>query len=165
MRKLTRNDLVFPFEASMVRITVKELRLRNYRAFADAQLIVGDTACLPGVANPAFFRYPSGLARGLSWHKIILAIYNLRRLGILRNEQPCSGVPWSSCVNRAQPGLQPRSVQFAATERPPVGEQAFHDLQTYPANCFSGSSSVNQFLKVAFQVGQEDWRMSSGSLL
>ena len=58
--------------------------------------------------------------------------------------------------NRVQPGLQPRSVQFAAAERPPVGEQAFHDIQTHPANCFSGSSSIDQLLKVAFQVGPTD---------
>ena len=58
--------------------------------------------------------------------------------------------------NRLQPGLQPRSVQFAAAERPPVGEQAFHDIQTHPANCFSGSSSIDQLLKVAFQVGPTD---------
>ena len=58
--------------------------------------------------------------------------------------------------NRIQPGLQPRSVQFAAAERPPVGEQAFHDIQTHPANCFSGSSSIDQLLKVAFQVGPTD---------
>ena len=58
--------------------------------------------------------------------------------------------------NRVQPGLQPRSVQFAAAERPPVGEQAFHDIQTHPANCFSGSSSIDQLLKVAFQVGPAD---------
>ena len=49
--------------------------------------------------------------------------------------------------NRIQPGLQPRSVQFAAAERPPVGEQAFHDIQTHPANCFSGSSSIDQLLE------------------
>ena len=67
--------------------------------------------------------------------------------------------------NRIQPGLQPRSVQFAAAERPPVGEQAFHDIQTHPANCFSGSSSIDQLLKVAFQVGPTDLCRFSGSLL
>ena len=55
--------------------------------------------------------------------------------------------------NRA---CRPGSVQFAAAERPPVGEQAFHDLQTHPANRFSGSSSIDQLLKVALQVGPAD---------
>ncbi len=67
--------------------------------------------------------------------------------------------------NRIQPGLQARSVQFAATERPPVGEQAFHDIQTHSANCFSRSSSIDQLLKVAFQVRPADLRSSRGSLL
>jgi hypothetical protein len=58
--------------------------------------------------------------------------------------------------NRVHPGLQARPVQFAAAERPPVGEQAFLDLQTRSAYCFSGSSSIDQLLKVAFQVGPAD---------
>jgi len=37
--------------------------------------------------------------------------------------------------NQVQPGLQTRSVKFTAAEPPPVGEQAFHDVQTYPASC------------------------------
>jgi hypothetical protein len=36
--------------------------------------------------------------------------------------------------NRAGAGLQARSVQFAAAERPRVGEEAFHDLQTRPSH-------------------------------
>src|SRR5208337_5259788 len=71
-------------------------------------------------------------------------------------EQPCSKTPLEFARNRLQPGLQPRSVQFAAAERPPVGEQAFHGIQTHPANCFSGSSSIDQLLKIAFQVGPAD---------
>ena len=55
-----------------------------------------------------------------------------------------------------QPGLQARSVQFAVAERPPVGEEAFHDLQTHPANGFSGSSSIDQFLEgVISRLGQQ----------
>jgi hypothetical protein len=54
--------------------------------------------------------------------------------------------------NRVQADLQALSVEFTAAKRPPVGEQAFHDFQTYPANCFSGSSSINELLKVALQV-------------
>ena len=54
--------------------------------------------------------------------------------------------------DRAQPCLQARSVQFAAAERPPVGELAFHDFQTHPADCFSGPSSIDQPLKIALQV-------------
>ena len=73
-----------------------------------------------------------------------------------RSEQPCSKTPWSSRANRLHPGLQARPVQFAAAERPPVREQAFHDLQTHSADRFSGSSSIDQLLKVAFQVGPAD---------
>src|SRR5271157_3422540 len=48
--------------------------------------------------------------------------------------------------------------------KPPVGEQAFHDLQAYPANCFSGSSSIDQLLKVAFQVRPADLPQFQGQL-
>jgi len=66
--------------------------------------------------------------------------------------------------DRVQPSLQARSVQFATAESPPVGEQAFHDLQAYPANCFSGSSSIDQLLKVAFQVRPADLPQFQGKL-
>src|SRR5271157_3487848 len=66
--------------------------------------------------------------------------------------------------DRVQPSLQARSVQFATAECPPVGEQAFHDLQAYPANCFSGSSSIDQLLKVAFQVRPADLPQFQGQL-
>ena len=46
--KLKRADLVFPFEAPMARVIVKELRPRNYRAFADARLVLGDVTFLFG---------------------------------------------------------------------------------------------------------------------
>jgi predicted ATPase len=40
--------MFYSLEASMARVTVKELRLRNYRAFADARLILGDVTFLVG---------------------------------------------------------------------------------------------------------------------
>jgi len=65
---------------------------------------------------------------------------------------------------RVQSGLQARSVEFTAAKCPPVGEQAFHDLQTYPANCFSGSSSINELLKITFQVSPADLPQVQGQL-
>ena len=53
-------------------------------------------------------------------------------------------------------GLQTRPVQFAAAERPPVGEQAFHDLQAHLPDAFSGSASIDQLLEVAREVGPTD---------
>jgi hypothetical protein len=54
--------------------------------------------------------------------------------------------------DRVQPRLQARPVQFAAAELPPVGEEAFDHLLTHPADCFSGSSPIDQLLKIALQV-------------
>jgi hypothetical protein len=50
------------------------------------------------------------------------------------------------------PSLQGRTVDLAVAERPPVGEQAVDDFQAGSANCFSGSSSIDQLLKITFQV-------------
>jgi len=44
--------------------------------------------------------------------------------------------------NRVHPGLQARPVQFTAAERPPVGEQAFHDLQTRSATVSERPGSI-----------------------
>ena len=60
--------------------------------------------------------------------------------------------PLEFALDRVQPGLQARSVQFAAAETPPVGEQAIDYLQTDPPDCFSGSSTFDQLPKVALQV-------------
>ena len=48
MTRSTRTDTLSSFETSMARVILKELRLRNYRAFADAQLVLGDVTFLVG---------------------------------------------------------------------------------------------------------------------
>src|SRR3954454_2809167 len=78
-----------------------------------------------------------------------------RRLGIRARATPLQDA-LEFARDPARPGLQARPVQFAAAERPPVGEEAFHDLQTHPAHRFSGSSSMGQLPEVAFQVGPAD---------
>jgi hypothetical protein len=60
-----------------------------------------------------------------------------RRLGI-RTEAALLQNALKFTRNRVQPGLLARSVSFAAVDCPPVGGEAFHDLQTYSVNCFSG---------------------------
>jgi hypothetical protein len=59
-------------------------------------------------------------------------------------------------------GSQARPVQFAAAERPPVGEQAFHDLPTHPPYRVSGPSSIDQLLKVALEVSPTDLPLFRG---
>ena len=48
MTKSTRTNMLSPFEVSMARVTIKELRLRNYRAFTDARLVLDDVTFLVG---------------------------------------------------------------------------------------------------------------------
>ena len=48
MTRFTRANILSTFEASMARVTLKELRLRNYRAFADARLVIDDVTFLVG---------------------------------------------------------------------------------------------------------------------
>jgi predicted ATPase len=48
MMSFTRTSMLSTFEASMARVALKELRLRNYRAFADARLVLGDVTFLVG---------------------------------------------------------------------------------------------------------------------
>ena len=69
------------------------------------------------------------------------------------HERPCSKILWSS-RNSLHPSLQGRTVDLAVAERPPVGEQAVDDFQAGSANGFSGSSSIDQLLKITFQSGR-----------
>ncbi len=48
MSRFTRTNMLSSFETSMARVTLKELRLRNYRAFADARLVLDDVTFLVG---------------------------------------------------------------------------------------------------------------------
>ena len=94
--------------------------------------------------------------RPTRWHKRSRP-WNPRR----SNPAPrCSGVP----RHPLDTGLQARPVEFAAAERPPVGKQAFHDLQAHPSDCVSGPSSIDQLLKVALEVSPTDLPQFQGQL-
>ncbi len=74
-----------------------------------------------------------------------------RRLGI-RARATLLQNPLEFARNPVHPSLQGRAVDLAVAERPPVGEQAVNHFQTGSANCVSGSSSIDQLLKITFQV-------------
>ncbi len=69
---------------------------------------------------------------------------------------PCSKTSRFPRIHPLDPGLQAGPVQFAAAKRPPVREQAFHDLQAHPPDRFSGPSAIDQLLEVALEVGPAD---------